>query len=393
MKKILILLSGPFLKRDYERFGIDTLKKNFLVKAIDCTSWTHPELWKEYSKIVFKCKEHVVISCKRDFLTLLSQINPVIVIDSLHSDKKTNWMRQQIKKNKKNLFVVLRLNLIPYPSSNIIEISRKLFNLVLKPKECISRIVKVLEQKYYNLRKPIPDTNIVGCLVGKKKSKAKNNVNAHCMDYDIYLSIKNKPVSNNNSYAVFLDEGMSYHSDYFIFNSKPPVSEEEYYPLLVKFLNKFEMETKLSVLFAIHPKTPNHIIEKFPNLLQGIKYQIGNTAELVRDSNVVLLHQSTSFSFAVLFNKPAIFLTSNKLRNSWIGPRIDNLAKILNGKVINMNNDLNKPLDLQNLLKIDENKYKNYLDQYLKVPNSPDIPLWEIFTDFIKKNHSKSIIK
>ena len=124
-----------------------------------------------------------------------------------------------------------------------------------------------------------------------------------------------------------------------------------------------------------------------------IKYQIGNTAELVRDSNVVLLHQSTSFSFAVLFNKPTVFLTSNKLKNSWIGPRIDNLAKILNGKVINMNNDLNKPLDLQNLLKIDENKYKNYLDQYLKVPNSPDIPLWEIFTDFIKKNHSKSIIK
>ena len=99
MKKILILLPGPFLKRDYERFGIDTLKKNFLVKAIDCTSWTHPELWKEYSKIVFKCKEHVVISCKRDFLTLLSQINPAIVIDELHGDKKTNWMRQQIKKN------------------------------------------------------------------------------------------------------------------------------------------------------------------------------------------------------------------------------------------------------------------------------------------------------
>ena len=57
-----------------------------------------------------------------------------------------------------------------------------------------------------------------------------------------------------------------------------------------------------------------------------------------------------------------------------------------------MDNDLNKPLDLQNLLKIDKSKYKNYLDQYLKVPNSPDIPLWEIFSDFIKKNNSKSII-
>ena len=35
---------------------------------------------------------------------------------------------------------------------------------------------------------------------------------------------------------------------------------------------------------------------------------------------------------------------------------------------------LNKKLDLQSLLKIDEDKYKNYLDQYLKVPDSPDIP-------------------
>ena len=110
MKKILILLPGPFLKRDYERFGIETLKKNFLVKAVDCTAWFHPELWQEYSKIVFKSEDHVVISCKRDFLTLLNKINPVIVIDCLHDDKKTNWIRQQTKKNKKtpNICVGLR---------------------------------------------------------------------------------------------------------------------------------------------------------------------------------------------------------------------------------------------------------------------------------------------
>ena len=79
-------------------------------------------------------------------------------------------------------------------------------------------------------------------------------------------------------------------------------------------------------------------------------------------------------------------MTSNTLRNSWLGPRIDNFAKIINGQIINMDNDLNKPLNLQNLLKIDAGRYKNYLDQYLKVPNSPDVPLWEIFTNYIKNN-------
>ncbi len=392
MKKILILLPGPFLKRDYERFGIETLKKNFLVKAVDFTAWIYPELWKEYSKIVFKNEDHVVISCKSDFLTLLNKINPVIVIDGLQDNKKANWIRQQTKKNKKNLFVKLEINLIPFPKSNIIKTSKKLFYLLLKPSEFIYKMIKILKQKYYSLRKINPDINVVGCLVAKKKSKAKNKVNAHCMDYDIYLDIKNKPANNKNSYAVFLDEGMTYHTDYSILNVKPPIGEDEYYPLLVKFLNKFEAEVKLPVLFAIHPRTPNHIIKRFPNLLKGIKYQIGKTAELVRDSNMVLLHQSTSFSFAVLFNKPAVFLTSNKLRNSWLGPRIDNFAKIINGQIINMDNDLNKPLNLQNLLKIDAGRYKNYLDQYIKVPHSPNKPLWEIFTDFIKKNNSKGFI-
>ena len=83
-------MPGPFLKRDYERFGIETLKKNFLVKAVDLTAWLHPELWQEYSKIVFKSEDHVVISCKKDFLTLLNEINPDIIIDELHADKKTN---------------------------------------------------------------------------------------------------------------------------------------------------------------------------------------------------------------------------------------------------------------------------------------------------------------
>ena len=78
-------------------------------------------------------------------------------------------------------------------------------------------------------------------------------------------------------------------------------------------------------------------------------------------------------------------MTSSKLKKSWIGHRIDNSAKVVNGQVINLDNDLNKPLDLHRLSKIDSNKYKNYLDQHIKMPDSPDIPLWEIVTDYIKR--------
>ena len=120
--------------------------------------------------------------------------------------------------------------------------------------------------------------------------------------------------------------------------------------------------------------------------MKDIDYSIGNTAELVKNSSAVLLHSSTALSYAILFKKPAIFLTSNQLKKSWIGPRIDTFAKVVNGQLINMDVDFNKPLNLHSLSKIDKGKYKNYLDNYIKMPNSPNLPIWEIFAKEIKNN-------
>ena len=215
-----------------------------------------------------------------------------------------------------------------------------------------------------------------------RQSKVEHKIHTHCFDYDIYLNLRNKPADNaNNPYVVFLDEDMVTHPDYIFQNISPPVSEFQYYSVLTKFFKKFEMETGLKIKFAVHPKSRN---KNLSNLLKDIVCVKGNTAELVKDSKAVLLHASTSLSYAVLFKKPAIFLTSNELKKSWIGNRIDNFAKTINGQLINMDNNLNKKLDLQSLLKIDEDKYKNYLDQYLKVPDSPDIPSWQILTDNLK---------
>jgi|TARA_Y100000031_G_scaffold153524_1_gene198905 hypothetical protein len=385
MKKVIILFSGYFIRRDYTRFGIEILKKNFLVNVVDCTAWMYPAFYKARSENIFKFKEHVVITCKKDFLIFSKQINSSIIVDFLPTDKKSNWIRQQLKKqNKKNLLINLDINLIPSPKRNIIKFLTKLFGLLGKPKKFIQEILKILKQKYYNSNKIKSDLTIISGLASLKKSDDKKKIPACSMDYDVYLNVKNKPINNKISYAVFVDQDHVNHPDHELLNIKPPVDEEKYYPLLVKFFKKFEIETQLPILFAVHPRSYQCRIHKLKNLLDGIKYEVTNTAELIKNSSAVLLHSSTAMSFAVLFNKPTIFLTSNELKNSWIGPRIDNFAKAVNSKLINMNENLNKQLHLQNLLKIDESKYKNYLDQYLKVPNTPDVPLWEIVTRYLK---------
>ena len=79
-------------------------------------------------------------------------------------------------------------------------------------------------------------------------------------------------------------------------------------------------------------------------------------------------------------------MTSDELSKSWLGPKIDNLVQATNGKLINMNSNLNDPLKLQSLMVIDKEKYIDYIDKYLKMPNSPEKALWEIFTQNMKNN-------
>lgn len=381
MKEIVILSPGPFVKIDYERFGIEILKKNFSVKILDFTAWQNPYFWKQYSKKVYKCNEYKSISCKDDFLELKFEEEKLFVFDLCIEDKKIRWVKEKLKK-KNSFFVTLDTSLMPRPKTTARSLIKKLFNLVIKPKKNFSILLKIFENKFYSMRKNYTPDVLVQCgLSTIEKVKAKNILYAHCTDYDVYLNIKNKPEIKKDPYAVFLDEGMTNHEDHSYLGIKPPVTENQYYPTLIKFLKKFEIESGLKVKFAIHPKSLNLNI---PNFLKDFNCSSGNTAELVKNSSIVLLHASTALSYAILFNKPTIFLTSKDLNKSWVGPHIHSLAQFMNVKAINMNKDLDKKINMQNLLKINKEKYKNYLDQFLKAPNSRDIPLWEIVSEYVQ---------
>ena len=171
------------------------------------------------------------------------------------------------------------------------------------------------------------DISIAGGLASYKKFKNNNVINAHSMDYDVYLNIKDKPKNNSNFYAVFLDEDMVDHPDYAFEDQKPPATNKQYNKSLNNFLKRFELETGFRVKIACHPKRK---IENIPNLLNDFEWINGETAKLVMNSKVTLVHQSTSLSYAILFKKPLIFLTSNELTKSWLGPSIEICSKILN---------------------------------------------------------------
>ena len=311
MREIIVLSPGPFLKRDYERFGIEILKKDFTIKILDFTAWIDPILAKEYADKIYRCKEYLMISSKSDLLNFCSKLDSAIVLDFLAKDKMANWTRKQLKR-KNSLFVDFSFNLTPVEKVKTTRLLDKLFLLIKSPKRFFIEFYKFLYKFFYNLTKTY-ETNVlvVGGLSNLKKSKIQNKIYAHSMDYDIYLKLKNEPEIKEKPYAVFLEDNMTDDPDYSILNLLPPINENEYFPILINFFKKFEIQTGLKVKFAIHPKS----FKNFSNLIKDFEYYKDNTAQIVKNSSLVFLHASTSLSYAVLFNKPDVFLTSNKLKN------------------------------------------------------------------------------
>ena len=61
-EKIALIVDISFTKRDYERFGIKTLKKKFNVFILDFTNTYSKSLKNfEYSKKTYKCKGYYSI--------------------------------------------------------------------------------------------------------------------------------------------------------------------------------------------------------------------------------------------------------------------------------------------------------------------------------------------
>jgi hypothetical protein len=379
MKKILILIQSPFLKRDYDRFGIDVLKKNFDIKVLDFSSWIRPGMYRNFKDKIFYSEEYNKIKNRDIFLGISLDPDPLLIFDFLDRRPETAWIRDKLK-NKKNTFVHFNINLVPINTRFKRKITKLLY-MIKSPKSLFLYIRDFIEFKFYKYKYLfIPDIIVTGGMgmVPNKQKNIKKIINAHCLDYDIYLKIKDKPIDRSTKYAVFIDQALTSHPDYIIKNIKPSVTEKSYFPQLNNFFKILKKETNLDIKFATHPMSQD---EKLPLLLKDINFHKSNTAELIKNSSLVLGHNSTALSFAVLFKKPIINLTSEELKKSWLGPEIETSCKSSGGKMIYMDKNINKQINLDELLKIDEAKYKKFKDNYLKVPHTPDIPLWEIVSN------------
>jgi hypothetical protein len=377
---VVFITESPFTERDFSRFGISILNHTFEVLILDCTSMLKPHFWEKYKEGIFNCSGYHIINDIEKLLLHIEKIkNNSIAIDLLGRNFKACRIRMILQEFGIDR-VILQTGLLPKENDLVV----KNFGVNLR-NDSISFFKKFVG---YTIRciapSQLPQIALCSGQAGLNDPRlvgVNHKVFGHSWDYDLYLANQDQSESKPCPYAVFLDEDMVYHSDYEHASLKPPATEGPYYSSMTRFFNEFERVAGIPIKVAAHPRSRYDLR---PELWGMRSLEYGNTAQLVRDASIVLCHQSTSVSFAVLWKKPLIYLTTNEIDSSFLGPRIPLCSRLLEAPLINVDN-FNVIPSIESLTMISEAAYAKYKEQYLKLPNTPEIPLWDIFTQYIKR--------
>jgi hypothetical protein len=389
VNRIIFFLIYPLSQRDYDRFGFELLRKNgFVVEAWNFLPILNPEVSSQHAgekldvqgNYTFENFDQVEEAISRltssDFLVLL--------FGYTYSTRKI-----YLALSKKSVnYAVFTANALP-PFQGLAEsigfIDRVRSSLSWQKIKYYGRLS--LWQDYIFSKSPFKYRDVKPAryvLAGGSDSYREGSFPSdegteilwfHSLDYDIYLnSLESEKKTRDGRTAVFLDEYYPFHPDFAYANLKAPVSSEKYYPQLCHFFKGLEEYFDLNVVIAAHPRSE---YDKLPDYFDGRKVIKGKTVDLVRDSELVLTHASTSISYPVLFRKPVFFLTDDEQNEGRYGDGVRTMAALFERTPINVSKDWSLN---ESDLEIDEDAYANYRERYIKRRESEALPFWELFS-------------
>lgn len=366
---IAFFLSRKLTYREVERFGFKKFKKE-KVFIFDFSDFLKHKS-KLFQTKTIKYKNYFIINNLSKLNYLLKKNNVQFGIDFLEKSLYDNFIRFFLFINKVKLIkymVGLKSPIIYRKTKKNFSFDKKIIN---KTKIFLFKIL--FSKIYWAVVISGKEINYYESFISNKIIK----IYTHSLDYNNYLNLKNTR-NNTKKIVTFVDQNLAFHQDFTIKNKKPIVSAENYYYHLFKYFNFIERNYKVKVVIASHPKKGlrNKYLTK-----SGFKVFFNKTPELIKQSKFIIMHYSTAVSYGILFKKPILFITNNELKKNRQGYQINNMAKLLGSKTINIEKNFEKIK-----LKINLKKYKRYKDNYLKYPNTKEINSWQKLENVILKN-------
>lgn len=377
---LYICIKNPFTERDFNRMGIAELSKNFNLKIFDCTPWLLPKAFKTRGNKVFNHPSRVEISSLQDLIKAI-QSDGGYILDFVGQFSPRAILMFAVFRIRKIRIVVMDSG--AYPAPDIFVVARSLTKKILDALRHGGFMLHLMARINWLLIKILPNQKPYIAFVSgdawRTESRflsAYKKIPAHSFDYEVYRAEEatGENISNLNCmpYAVYLDEDIAGHEDNLEMGLAAPASADQFYPALSHFFDKYQLISGQRILIAGYPGEKSQLTNHF----QGREIQYQQTAQLVKNASIVFAHASTAISFAVLWKKPIVFLTSTEISRSWYQPWIDAPQLLLKARLINI--DQNYSFDLSDFKPIDMASYNSYENCFIKAVDSPNDSLWNI---------------
>jgi hypothetical protein len=204
----------------------------------------------------------------------------------------------------------------------------------------------------------------------------------HSLDYDTSISFRRGlagqlPVEDET--CVFLDEAATHHSDFEVLGVAP-ASPERYFPAMNQLFDAIEKTLGLAVVIAAHPRS-NY--DAMPEVFHGRRVVKGRTIELVARCKLVVMHASTSLSYAVLFRKPVLpVYIPGMVKNNSLNLMVDVMGAAIGSPPLDIEKGQISPSLLQRPR--DFSRYAGYEKRYVKSEGLGDFQTWEIVARTLK---------
>ena len=331
--------------------------------------------YKERVKIDYWTFEsHVEIKNKKELFEKIQLLDSNVFIFFYIAGKEAEQLLCSMREHTKAKFITYVGGSIPITT----EPCSQLKSIEFAAKRIIKKIIKrkVFETDYY-VSGSKKDEIIFESLIGKNTKIIKS----HSRDYNLSLSTIGYKM--DKPYCVFLDTDVMNASDYQIESVEVDATIEEYLSKLIVFFKWVEKNFSCCVIIAAHPKSRVYLGK---DQIEGIVIVHGKSSELVKHAKFVMNEGSTAVSYAILFNKPMFFFTSNEIS---FFKHTCSFAKSLGKNIINIDFLSEKTkIKIKNELK-NTDEYEVYQQNYLTYSNNK-VNTFEMLDDFFKSyNKSK----
>lgn len=199
-------------------------------------------------------------------------------------------------------------------------------------------------------------------------------------DYDDYQSAIRHTVERiaEKPYAVFYDSYFPLHPDFkHIHKLKMKIDYDHYLKSMNMFFDWIEQKYSLKVVIAAHPSS-----KYSPNDFCGREIIKWHTCELTLSAQIIINQSSNSTSFALLANKPIIFITNDDIEKcNYLSRYIDTLSQALGKEKYNIDSyDYNRMI----ISPVHEDLRQKYIYTYLTDKSIEKKNNDEIFTEYVK---------